>query len=189
MPIFADRILHSGAEGLGILMCANGLGALAGALLMASRTGLKGFTRWIPSAAALFALSLAGFTGSSRLWLSCAMLFIAGFALMIQVGASNTLIQSIVPDHLRGRTMSVYSMMYIGVGPLGAMAAGFAADSFGVRLTLFTGAVVCAVASGVFALYVPSLRPIVRELIRDRDKPTLQPVAQAAEGPENVSLV
>ena len=55
------------------------------------------------------------------------MLFVAGFAVMLQVGASNTLIQSMVPDHLRGRAMSVYSMMYIGIGPFGAMAAGFAA--------------------------------------------------------------
>jgi MFS family permease len=171
MPIFADRILHSGAEGLGILMGANGLGALGGALLMASRTALKGFTIWIPSAAAVFAFSLAGFAGSSQLWLSCAMLFTAGFALMIQVGASNTLIQSIVPDHLRGRAMSVYSMMYIGVGPFGALAAGFAADSFGVRLTLFAGAVICVAASGVFARRLPAIRPAARELLRQRQAP------------------
>jgi MFS family permease len=180
MPIFADRILHAGPEGLGILMCANGLGALGGALLMATRTGLKGFTRWIPTAAAAFALSLAGFAASSGLWLSCAMLFVAGFALMIQVGASNTLIQSIVPDHLRGRAMSVYSMMYMGVGPFGAMVAGFAADSFGARWTLFAGAVVCAVASGVFAMHLPAIRPLVRQLIRDQSAAAEPPLTEVS---------
>ena len=131
---------RGGAQGLGILMGAIGFGALGGALLMASRTALKGFTVWIPCAAAAFALSLAGFAISNRMWLSCLMLFLSGFALMIQVGASNTLIQSMVPDHLRGRAMSVYSMMYIGVGPLGAMVAGFVADGLGARWTILAGA-------------------------------------------------
>jgi MFS family permease len=168
MPVFADRILHVGAQGLGILMGATGLGALGGALLLASRTALKGFTLWIPAAAAVFAVSLAGFAASDRMWLSCAMLFIAGFAVMLQVGASNTLIQSMVPDHLRGRAMSVYSMMYIGIGPFGAMAAGFAADGFGARVTILAGAAVCLLASAIFAFRLPSIRPIARQLLRER---------------------
>ncbi len=166
MPIFADRILHGGAQILGILMGATGLGALGGALLMASRTALKGYTVWIPCAATGFALSLAGFSLSSHLWLSFGMLFVAGFSLMIQVGASNTLIQSMVPDHLRGRTMSVYSMMYIGVGPVGAMVSGFAAQSFGARWTIFAGAAICLAGGAVFALRLPTIRPIARQLIR-----------------------
>jgi len=181
MPIFADRILHVGPQGLGLLMGATGLGALGGALLLASRTRLKGFTILIPSAAAVFALSLAGFAASGRMWLSCAMLFVAGFAVMIQVGASNTLIQSMVPDHLRGRAMSVYSMMYIGIGPFGAMAAGFAAGGFGARFTILAGAVVCLLASGVFALRLPSIRPVARKLIRDQQAIEELPVAGTIE--------
>jgi MFS family permease len=168
MPIFADRVLHAGAQGLGVLMGATGLGALGGALLLASRTRLKGFTLWIPTAAAGFAVSLAGFSVSTNMALSCATVLIAGFAIMIQVGASNTLIQSMVPDHLRGRAMSVYSMMYLGVGPLGAAVAGFAANAYGVRITTLAGSLVCLAASGVFALQLPSIRPIVRKLVRDQ---------------------
>ena len=168
MPIFADRILHGGAQGLGVLMGATGVGALGGALLLASRTELKGFMAWIPSAAAVFSVSLAGFAVSSSMWLSCVLLLIAGFAVMIQVGVSNTLIQSMVSDHMRGRAMSVYSMMYLGIGPFGAMAAGFAADNFGARFTILTGAVVCLVASGVFALQLPAIRPAARKLVRDQ---------------------
>jgi MFS family permease len=168
MPIFADRILHAGPQGLGMLMGATGVGALGGALLLASRTELRGFTVWIPTAAGVFAISLAGFAASSRMWLSCAMLFVAGFAVMLQVGASNTLIQSMVPDRLRGRAMSVYSMMYIGIGPFGAMVAGFAAGGFGARFTILAGAVVCLLAGTVFAFQLPAIRPIARQLIRDR---------------------
>jgi MFS family permease len=176
MPIFADRILHAGAQGLGLLMGATGLGALGGALLLASRTGLRGFTLWIPVAAAVFAVSLAGFAASNQMWLSCAMLLIAGFAVMIQVGVSNTLIQSMVPDHLRGRAMSVYSMMYLGIGPFGAMVAGFSADAFGARFTILAGALVCLVVSGVFALQIPSIRPIARQLIREQQAIFAEPV-------------
>jgi MFS family permease len=168
MPVFADRILHVGPQGLGLLMGATGVGALGGALLLASRTRLTGFTVWIPSAAAVFAVALAAFAGSNLMWLSCAMLLLAGFAVMLQVGASNTLIQSMVPDRLRGRAMSVYSMMYIGIGPFGALAAGFAADGVGVRVTLWAGAVLCLLASAVFALRLPSIRPMARQLVRDQ---------------------
>jgi MFS family permease len=180
MPIFADRILHAGAQGLGLLMGATGIGALGGALLLASRTGLKGFTIWIPVAAAVFAAALAGFALSSQMWLSCAMLLIAGFAVMVQVGVSNTLIQSMVHDHLRGRAMSVYSMMYMGIGPFGAMVAGFAADSFGARFTILAGAVVCLAASGVFALQIPSIRPVARLLIHAQQQIAEAPVNEVA---------
>lgn len=176
MPIFADRILHAGPQGLGLLMGATGVGALGGALLLASRTGLKGFTSWIPSAAAGFAVSVAGFAVSTQMWLSCVMLFAAGFAVMIQVGASNTLIQSMVPDHLRGRAMSVYAMMYMGVGPFGAMAAGFMADGFGARITLLAGALICLLASAVFAIELPTIRAVARQLIRDQRQTAEKPV-------------
>lgn len=168
MPIFADRVLHGDAQTLGLLMGATGVGALGGALWIASRTALRGFTIFIPCAAAVFAVALGGFCFSSNLWLSLAALFLAGFAVMIQVAASNTLIQSMVPDHLRGRAMSVYSMMYIGVGPFGAMVAGFAAQSFGARWTILAGAGICLAGAAIFAFSVPAIRPIARQLIREQ---------------------
>jgi MFS family permease len=181
MPIFADRILHSGAQGLGILMGATGLGALCGALLLASRTALRGFMIWIPTAAAGFALSLIAFAESSGMALSCITVLLAGFAVMIQIAASNTLIQSMVPDHLRGRAMSVYSMMYLGVGPLGAMAAGFAADAYGVRLTTIAGALLCLLAAAGFAAKLPGIRPIARHLIRERQAANAVPVPEVLD--------
>jgi MFS family permease len=170
MPIFADRILHTGAQGLGLLMGATGVGALGGALMLATRTRLKGFTLLVPLAAAVFACAVAGFGASRAMWLSCVLLCVAGFAMMVQVAASNTLIQSMVPDHLRGRTMSVYSMMYLGIGPFGAMAAGFAAGRFGAPITMYAGAAISLAAAAVFALRLSSIRPIARQLIRERQE-------------------
>jgi MFS family permease len=112
------------------------------------------------------------------MWLSCLMVFVAGFAVMIQVGASNTLIQSMVPDHLRGRAMSVYSMMYMGIGPIGAMVAGFGADSFGAPYTTVAGAVVCLAAAAVFWFEIPVIRPIARQLLREQRAINEMPAAE-----------
>jgi MFS family permease len=165
MPIFADRILHEGAQGFGILMGVSGAGALLGALLLASRTGVKGLGRWVAVATMIFAVSLAGFAWSGRLWLSCSLLFVTGFAAMITMGSSNTLIQSMIPDHLRGRVMSVYSMSFIGMGPFGSVWAGYMAEHFGAPFTLTAGAVACLAVAVVFAARLPAFRAVARELI------------------------
>src|SRR5438874_9102827 len=108
MPIFADEILHAGARGLGLLMGASGLGALLGALTLAARREVRGLGRWVAWAAAAFGVSLIAFAISRHFWLSAALLVPVGFALIVQTAASNTLIQAMVPDELRGRVMSVY---------------------------------------------------------------------------------
>src|SRR5439155_11998741 len=102
MPVFAENILHSGARGLGLLMGATGVGALLGALMLAARTGLTGLGKWVALASAGFGVSLIAFSMSRHFWLSAAFLVPAGFSMMTQMAASNTLIQSMVPDRLRG---------------------------------------------------------------------------------------
>jgi MFS family permease len=166
MPIYADTIFHRGPAGLGILMGIAGLGALTGALLLASRTALTGLTRWVAFAMVIFGITLGVFAYSQTMWFSSVMLFLMGFSGMIQMGAANTLIQSMVPDHLRGRVMSVYSMMYMGVGPFGAMFAGFAAEDFGAPLTLAAGAAACLIAAGVYVWRLPGIRAGTRDLVR-----------------------
>jgi MFS family permease len=109
MPVFADRVLHGGARALGLLMAASGCGALAGALLLAARRGLRGLGLWVALAAAGFGASLILFSLSRSLPLSIGLLVPAGFAMIVQMASSNTLVQSMVPDKLRGRVMSVYS--------------------------------------------------------------------------------
>ncbi len=165
MPIFADRIRHGGATALGSLMGATGLGALAGALLLASRRDLRGLGRWVAVSAGGFGIGLAAFSMSRMFWLSCAILLPVGFCMMIEMGSSNTLIQSMVPDQLRGRVMSVYSMMFMGMAPLGSLMAGALADRIGAPWTVAAGGIVCAIAAGIFASRLPAIRVEARRLI------------------------
>jgi len=165
MPIFADRILHGGAQGLGILMGATGVGALLAALLLAARTGVYGLGRWVTLACAGFGLSLIAFALSRSFWFSAALLVPAGFCMMLQMSSSNTLIQSMVRDDLRGRVMSVYAMMLIGMAPFGALFAGALADRVGAPVTVIMGAVACLGGAAIFGLHLPKIRDEARRLI------------------------
>ncbi len=131
MPIIADRILHGGAHGYGLLIGASGLGALLGALTLASRQGVRGLGRWLAWAAGGFGAALIAFSRSRSFWLSVALLIPVGFAQIVQAASSNTLIQAMVPDRLRGRVMAAYSMMFMGMAPFGALLAGLLASRFG----------------------------------------------------------
>lgn len=165
MPIFAAEILHTGSQGFGALMSCVGLGSMSGSLLLASRGGLNGLTRWLTIGGFVFPTALCGFAFSKSLPLSCLLLFIAGFALMIQLGSSNTLVQSMAPDRYRGRVMGVYSMMLVGVSPLGAMAAGFEGSRFGAPATIALGALACLVSILIFAVRLPPFTREARKLL------------------------
>jgi MFS family permease len=165
MPVFADHIFHSGARGLGILMGFSGAGALIGALALATRQGVIGLGRWVAVATGVFGASLILFSFSRSFWIAAAMLIPVGTAMMTQMGASNTLIQTMTPDPLRGRVMSVYSMMFMGMAPAGALLAGVMADRFGAPFTVAAGGVVAIAGSIVFSLHLPALRPEARRLI------------------------
>ena len=158
MPIFADQILHGGAKELGLLMGASGLGALLGALVLASRRGVRGLGRWVSRAAAGFGVSLIAFSLSRRFWLSEALLVPVGFSMMVEMAASNTLIQAMVPDRLRGRVMAVYSMMFMGMAPFGALLAGALAQRVGAPWTVASGGAACIAGALVFGWRLPRLR-------------------------------
>ena len=165
MPIFAAQILHSGARGLGLLMGATGTGALIGALTLATRRGLRGLGSWVAAASSAFGCFLIAFSFSRHFWLSVAFLVPTGFCFMVQMASSNTLIQAMVPDELRGRVMSVYSMMFMGMAPFGALTAGAVAHHLGAPLTVALGGAVCVIGGITFALHLPALRPQARQLI------------------------
>ena len=165
MPVFADKILHGGARGLGILMGATGVGALLGALTLATRTDVRGLGRWVALSCGGFGLSLLLFSLSRHFWLSVALLLPVGFSMMLQMSSSNTLIQAMVPDHLRGRVMAVYSMMFMGMAPFGALLGGALADRLGAPLTVSIGAVACLGGAALFGLHLPKIRVEARHLI------------------------
>jgi MFS family permease len=165
MPIFADKILHGGARGLGILMGSTGVGALFGALTLAAKTGVKGLGRWVAFACGSFGVSLVFFSFSTHFWLSVAFLLPAGYSMMLQMACSNTLIQTMVPDQLRGRVMAVYSMMFMGMAPFGAFFGGALAHRIGAPITVATGGVACVIGAILFGRALPDLRIEARRLI------------------------
>ena len=174
MPIFADRILHGGARGLGILMGFTGIGALLGALTLAVRSGVRGLGKLVSICCAGFGISLIAFSFSKIFWLSAAMLIPVGFFIMLQMACSNTLIQSMVPDALRGRVMAVYSMMFMGMAPFGALLGGAMADRLGAPIAVATGGVASIAGAIWFGRQLPIFRGEARQLI----------IAQAMAGGE-----
>jgi MFS family permease len=165
MPIFAAKILNGNARTLGVLMGATGVGALGGALTLASRSGVKGLGRWVAIACASFGTFLILFSLSRWYLLSVAMLVPVGFAMMVQMASSNTLIQAMVPDRLRGRAMAVYSMMFMGMAPIGSFLSGWSADHIGAQWTLAIGGVGAIIGAAFFARNLPKIRVEARELI------------------------
>jgi MFS family permease len=175
MPIFAGGILHGGARQYGWLMTATGVGALLGALTLASKPTTSGLGKWVWMAATGFGTSLFLFSLSRHLWLSLVLLLPTGFGMMVQMGATNTLLQVMVPDRLRGRVMSLYSMMFIGMGPIGALVGGALATRIGVPWTVAIGALTCLVAGTTFARRLPAMRTVARQLILAQGMNTGEP--------------
>jgi len=165
MPIFADQILHGGARGLGWLMGASGVGALAGTLILAAKREVRGLGKWITIASAGFGISMILFALSRSFYLSIALLVPVGFSMMMQMASSDTLIQTMSPDALRGRVMAVYSMMFMGMAPFGALMAGTLADRIGAPATVVLGGLACLVGAVIFASRWPGLRGEARQLI------------------------
>ena len=165
MPIFADKILHGGARGLGLLMGAAGIGALAGTLTLAAKREVRGLGRWIFFASVGFGASIILFALSRSFPLSIALLVPVGFSMMLQMSSSNTLIQTMVPDELRGRVMAVYSMMLMGMAPFGSLLAGAIANHLGAPHAVALGGLTCVAGSLIFGSKWPSLRGEARQLI------------------------
>jgi len=188
MPIFADKVLHHGGQEfasligshdlgavrLGILMGAAGVGALLGALTLAVRSGVKGLGTWVSVCCAGFGVSLMLFSFSRSFWLSVLLLMPVGYFIMLQMASSNTLIQVMVPDALRGRTMALYSMMFMGMAPLGALMGGALSDRLGAPLTVAIGGLASVMGAWWFSVQLPKIRVEARQLI----------IAQAMAGGE-----
>jgi MFS family permease len=165
MPVFAAKILHGNARTLGILMTAAGVGALAGALMLAGRRGVFGLGRIVALSCGSFGLALIFFSFSKQWVLSALLLVPVGFSVMTQMAATNTLIQSMVPDRLRGRTMAIYSMMFLGMAPFGSLLSGALADHIGAPRTVALGGALAILGALAFARHLPRLRNEARQLL------------------------
>jgi len=165
VPIFADRILHGGASAYGNLMGAVGVGAMFGAFVLAMRQQLRGLGNIVAYSAIGLGVSVTLFGMSRWYWASIVTLGLSGFAMMLQFTSTNTLIQAMVPDQLRGRVMSLYSMMFLGMTPLGSLVAGTMAEHIGAPITVALGGLISLAAGVVFARKWPSMRAPARELV------------------------
>jgi MFS family permease len=191
MPIFAKDILHGGPNTLGFLMAASGIGALAGALYLASRRSVVGLGKWIPLATGTLGCGLVLFSFSRFFWLSLILMLPVGFGLMVQMAASNTVLQTIVDDNKRGRLMSIYAMAFMGVTPLGSLLAGSLASHIGAPATLIIGGAVCMLGAAAFARELPHIRKQIRPIYQRKGiLPLTTPINEsiggmpAAPGPE-----
>jgi MFS family permease len=168
MPAIAASVLHGGPHTLGYLMTAVGVGALGGAFYLASRRSVLGLGRVMVTATGTFGVGLIAFSFSRVLWLSLLLLPFVGAGMMVVMASTNTILQTIVEDDMRGRVMSFYTMAFLGTAPLGSLLAGFAADHIGPTRTVTLGGVACAVAAVVFAVRLPRLRVHVRPIYIER---------------------
>ncbi|HEY2375874.1 MAG TPA: MFS transporter [Gemmatimonadaceae bacterium] len=164
MPAIATDRLHGGAHTLGFLMTASGLGALAGALYLASRNSVLGLGRAMVLATMAFGVGLAAFSQSRLLWLSLLLLPVVGGGMMVETASTNTILQTIVEERMRGRVMSFYTMAFLGTAPLGSLLAGILADRIGAPMTILLGGVACVIAGVWFGSRLPSLRALLRPI-------------------------
>ncbi|MCX5714600.1 MAG: MFS transporter [Candidatus Omnitrophica bacterium] len=164
MPIFARDIFHGGPKTLGFLMAMSGIGALTGAIYLAGRKTVVGLGRIIALASALFGLGVVVFSFSRSLWFALMVIFVAGFAMMVQMAASNTVLQTIVEEDKRGRVMSFYTMAFMGMSPFGCLLAGSLAQRIGAPHTLMFGGICCVIGAFVFSRRLPSIRKIIHPI-------------------------
>ncbi len=165
LPVFTDQILESGSRGYGILMSAAGLGALFAAISIASRRSFRSLGGPAGAAATGMGTFLIVFSFSKSFWLSAVALFFVGFFLMYTLVCINTLIQSMSPDSMRGRIMSYYTMMMMGIPPLGCLIVGACAEWIGAPSTVAISGGISILAGIVFLWNLPRFKEESKALL------------------------
>jgi MFS family permease len=164
MPIFATQVLHGGPHTLGYLMGASGVGALISAISLALRKSVRGLTIMIQIAAVMFGTGLILFGLSHYLALSLFLMLIVGFGMMQGLAASNTIIQTLVPEDKRGRVMSYYTMAFVGMTPFGSLLAGTLAHTFGAPHAVRITGTFCLAGAAWYTTQLKSIRSIMRPI-------------------------
>ena len=166
MPVFAKEILHGGSHTFGFLMGASGLGALSGALYLASRRNAAGLEKLIPFSAAVFGAGLILLALSRVFWLAIVVMIGTGAGMMLVMASSNTVIQTVIDDSKRGRVMSFYAMSFMGTAPFGSLFAGSLAKVIGTPMTLAMGGFLCIVGAAFYLRKIPELQQIIRPVYK-----------------------
>ncbi len=164
MPIFAKNILGGDSHTYGGLLAASGVGALTGAIYLASRRSVVGLTRWIAIAATIFGFGLIAFALSKVIWLSSVLLAVAAFGMVVQMASSNTVIQTITEEDKRGRVMAFYTMAFMGTAPFGSILSGVLANSIGPVATVIIGGTSSILAAAAFASRLPKIESYAKPI-------------------------
>jgi MFS family permease len=146
MPVVARDVVHTNARGYGLLMAAVGVGAMLGALALALLGRRVKQGRALLQSGAAFAALVIAFAAARSFSLALPLLAFAGCAMIITTALANTMLQTLVPDALRGRVMAFYAFVFVGMAPLGAFQAGFVAEHRGAPISIALGGVVCLLA-------------------------------------------
>jgi MFS family permease len=189
MPVFASQVFKGGPHTLGILMGSAGIGALAGVLWLAARPSVRGLWRVVVIAGSAFGIGLVAFSFVKTIWLAIPILAIVGGGMMVQMAASNTLLQTLSDEKMRGRVMSFYTMAFFGMAPFGSLAAGALGQRYGAQFTVRINGIVTLVAVGLFFRQLPALREVIdsahlhqaRNFARGRRRNVERRGARAAE--------
>jgi MFS family permease len=164
LPIFAKEIFGGGAHTLGFLMGAAGFGSVLAPVYLASRREVRGLTRLVLGGMLLTGATLMLFAYSQLLWLSMVMIALTGLGIIMAVQAISTIFQTIVDDEMRGRIMSLFTVAFLGVSPVGSLAAGALAAAIGAEHTLFVGGACCVIGGIVLWRQLPRLRANIRPI-------------------------
>ena len=170
MPVYTREILHGGPTEFGLLMGASGVGAIFGSLMLATFGDVRTLGDWAALAAAGFGGTLVLLSFSHTFPFALGVMLLIGFAMVTELDASNTLVQRIVPDDLRGRVMAIWTMMLTGLAPFGSLLVGILAQHFTARRTFAAGGMACIMAAMGFGFSLPILQREARKLILRRER-------------------
>ena len=162
MPYFAKAVYGGDSRTLGLLLSAAGFGAVSGMVYLALRPSIRGLFSLIPAAVAVAGAALVAFSFCSRLWLAMLLVYFVGAGIMLTAASTNTILQSIVEDRLRARVAAIYIMCFLGVSPIGALAAGWLSQFVGPPATIGLGGVLALAGAALYARQLPAIRRDIR---------------------------
>ncbi len=162
MPYFAKAVYHGDSHTLGLLLSAAGFGAVSGMVYLASRPTVRGLFTLLPVAVGVAGAALVAFSFCTNLWLALPLVYLIGAGIMLTAASTNTILQSIVEDHLRARVAAIYIMSFLGMSPIGALAAGWLSQYVGPPGTLGIGGGLAIVGALLYARQLPAIRAHIR---------------------------